>query len=236
MLNLVQHLVLNQIPKRVRDDNELLMCRFLIAKSTKPIRPSKILEAFASMAKKGKAFDGDWQGDGWGIAWMSDDSTWKIYKSLSPIWEEEKKFEDFPETNLFAIHARSASFPQHKNNLEFNQPYISDSTLFVFNGLLKGVRLPFSVSGTIGTQKIWALLQDELKNKNPKDALNKVKDLLIKHMREIQALNIGMIYGGDLFSVNYFTKLRNYYTLQRFFYKTTDIICSEKLKELEFNL
>lgn len=212
------------------------MCRFLLAKSKNKGKPYKILKAFASMARKSKAFDGDWQGDGWGIAWVSDNPSWQIYKSLSPIWDEEKKFADFPETNLFAIHARSASFPQHKNNLEFNQPFIANSAVFVFNGLLKGVRLPFSVPGTIGAEKIWSLLQDELKNKSPEKAIDKVKNLLTKHTREIQALNIGLIYESELFSLNYFTKHDNYYTLQRFSYETTDIICSEKLGDLEFNL
>lgn len=212
------------------------MCRFLLAKSKNRGKSYKILKAFASMARKSKAFDGDWQGDGWGIAWVSDNSSWQIYKSLSPIWDEEKKFARFPETNLFAIHARSASFPQHKNNLEFNQPYISDSVVFVFNGLLRGVKLPFTVPGNIGAEKIWSLLQDELKSKNPEEALNNVKNLLRKYTREIQALNIGLIYESELFSLNYFTKHDNYYTLQRFSYETTDIICSEKLGDLEFNL
>src|SRR3989338_7229032 len=181
------------------------MCRFLLAKSKKPIKPYEILKSFSKMAQKSKAFDGDWQGDGWGISWLVRNE-WKLYKSLSPIWREEGKFADFPESNLFAIHARSASFPQHKNNLEFNQPFITDSIVFVFNGLLKGVKLPFSVPGKIGAEKIWHLVQYQLKENAPKIALNNVKELLITYTREIQALNIGLIHNQEIYYINYYTK------------------------------
>ena len=156
------------------------MCRFLLVKSKKSVKPHKFLASFALMAKKSKAYDGDWQGDGWGIVWMAN-KKWNIFKSLSPIWEDEHKFPDFPSTTIFAIHARSASFPQHKNNLEYNQPFINDSTVFVFNGLLKGVNLPYKVPGIIGAQKIWFLLKHELKNNSPVKALVKVKNLLGFH-------------------------------------------------------
>src|SRR3989338_688548 len=106
------------------------MCRFLLVKSKKPINPQRLLKSFALMAKKSKAYDGDWQGDGWGIAWMVN-KKWNIIKSLYPIWKDEHKFFDFPSTTIFAVHARSASFPQHKNNLEYNQHFINDSTVFV---------------------------------------------------------------------------------------------------------
>jgi len=73
------------------------------------------------MCQRSHAPDGDWQGDWWGAAWQIDKS-WKIYKSLSPIWEDRDKFSTIPQTNLFVVHERSVGFPQHKNNLEFNQP------------------------------------------------------------------------------------------------------------------
>ena len=57
------------------------MCRFLLAKSKLSINPEKILKSFAKMAKKSKAYDGDWQGDGWGFSWLKDDK-WQIYKSI----------------------------------------------------------------------------------------------------------------------------------------------------------
>ncbi len=48
------------------------MCRFLLLKSKKPINPQPILEKFAIMAERIKAFDGDWQGDVWGFSRLDD--------------------------------------------------------------------------------------------------------------------------------------------------------------------
>ena len=205
------------------------MCRFLLVKSNKPIKPYKLLELFSLMAKKSKAFDGDWQGDGWGIDWMVN-KKWNIIKSLSPIWKDEHKFFDFPSTTIFAVHARSASFPQHKNNLEYNQPFINDSTVFVFNGLLKGVSLSLPIPGKIGAQKIWHLIKQELKVHSPSLALERVKNLLLKNTREIQAINIGLIHHQEIFSLNYFTKHSNYYQLHCFKNNLYNIVSSEKLE------
>ena len=152
------------------------MCRFLLCKSKQPINPKKILCSFAKMAEKSKAYDGDWQGDGWGFSWL-EDNKWQEYRALKPVWEEQEKFSKFPESYIFSIHARSASFPQHKNNIEYNQPYINESYSYVFNGLLKGVTL--SLPGDIGAQKIWLLLNYYLKNANLTQALYKTTEILI---------------------------------------------------------
>ncbi|MBI3954995.1 hypothetical protein HY338_01010, partial [Candidatus Gottesmanbacteria bacterium] len=44
------------------------MCRFLLVRSKIKIKPEKLLQDFAGMCQKSRAPDGDWQGDGWGIA------------------------------------------------------------------------------------------------------------------------------------------------------------------------
>lgn len=204
------------------------MCRFLLLKSKKPIRPFKLLRSFSSMAKKSKAYDGDWQGDGWGIAWRQK-NTWQIYKSLSPIWENEEKFVKFPKTTIFAVHARSASFSKHKNNIDYNQPFVNGSRIFVFNGLLKGVKFPYQIPGDIGAQKIWNLLQKQLKHYQPETALDKLKTLLIKYTQEVQAINIGLADFNNINSLNYFTKYPDYYKLHYFKNNALELICSEKL-------
>src|SRR3989344_4992469 len=136
------------------------MCRFLLVKSKKLIKPQKLLLQFAQMAKKSRALDGDWQGDGWGVAYKNQ--KWEIHKSLNPIWQDENTFNKFPKTDLFLVHARSASFPKDRGVIEFNQPFIYKNYAFVFNGLLRGVRLPMKVSGRIGAEKIWFLLKKYL--------------------------------------------------------------------------
>jgi len=117
------------------------------------------------MCQRSHAPDGDWQGDGWGVAWQIDKS-WKIHKSLSPIWEDLDKFSTIPQTNLFIVHARSAGFPQHKNTLEFNQPYLHNNLCFVFNGMIRGVKIQRVLGGKIGAQKVFSFLIEEMKTKN----------------------------------------------------------------------
>ena len=200
------------------------MCRFLLAKSKQPISPKKILTSFAKMAEKSKAYDGGWQGDGWGFSWL-ENNRWKEYKSLKPIWKDKQKFSKFPESNIFSIHARSASFPQHKNNIEYNQPYINESYSYVFNGLLKGVAL--SLPGDIGAQKIWQLFNNYLKKDNLTQALNKTADILKKNSQNIQALNIGVAGKNTISAYCHYTKHPDYYSLQYSDSSDVKIICSE---------
>ena len=75
------------------------MCRFLLVKYKKKLKPEKLIKDFALMCEKSRAPDGDWQGDGWGIAWQEKKS-WKLHKSLSPVWEDQDKFISIPQTNL----------------------------------------------------------------------------------------------------------------------------------------
>src|SRR3989339_300826 len=200
------------------------MCRFLLAKSKQPISPKKILSSFAKMAENSKAFDGDWQGDGWGFSWL-ENNKWQFYKSIEPVWKEKEKFSKFPQSHIFSIHARSASFPQHKNNIKYNQPYTNESYSYVFNGLLKGVAL--SLPGDIGAQKIWQLFNNYLKKDNLTQALNKTADILKKNSQNIQALNIGVAGKNTISAYCHYTKHPDYYSLQYSDSSDVKIICSE---------
>ncbi len=125
------------------------MCRFLMVKSAEPFAPAALLESFAEMAEKSRAPDGDRQADGWGIAWPDGDGGWIVRKSIRPVWEDAGAFPEIPAAAAFVVHARSASFPEQKDVLDYNQPYASEKAAFVFNGLLRGVALPFPVEGRI---------------------------------------------------------------------------------------
>lgn len=190
--------------------------------------PRKYLDSFSEMAQKSRAFDGDWQGDGWGVAWL-DENGWQVKKLLLSVWQDKKIFTSIPRTKSLVVHARSASFPSHKGNINFNQPFISGEYAFVFNGLLHGVKLPVPVPGQIGAQKIWYLLQTFLKKYPPAVSLEKIKTLLISHTSEIQALNIGLADKKNIYSLNYFTKHPQYYTLHYEKKTNFELISSEKL-------
>lgn len=204
------------------------MCRFLLVQTKKPVKPQSYLVKFSEMARVSRALDGDWQGDGWGLAWIDNSGNWQVTKSLMPIWEEKKTFDSFCETTLFLVHARSATFPRHKNILEFNQPYITQDYAFVFNGHLIGVTLQ-NIPGNIGAEKIWYLLQKELQKMGPQEALEKIKEMLIQNSKQIVALNIGLATKTRIYSVSYFTKHPEYYTLYTYTSPAQNVICSEDI-------
>lgn len=209
------------------------MCRFLLAKSAIPFQPKQLIKDFAQMAEKSKATDGDWQGDGWGYSWLDKKNKWQIYKSLKPIWKDIQSVKRLSMTRMFVIHARSATFPHHKNNIEFNQPYISGSNIFVFNGHLKGVSL--SIPGKIGAEKIWFLLQKTLKEKKPVEALEQVKNILKKNTKKIQALNIGFSDGKKIYALSYYSNHSEYYRLRYFNTRELSIISSEPIGQYNFS-
>jgi len=219
------------------------MCRFLLLKSKKAVSPKQFLVEFSEMAEKSKAFDGDWQGDGWGFSWLDKKSSWKLYRSLKPVWKDRSTFSSFPKTLFFAIHARSASFPQHKGNIEFNQPYVNNPAIFVFNGYLKGVSL--SIPGKIGAEKIWYLLRKTLKEYRPRgdrplgekpiEALEQVKNLLKKNTKQIQALNIGYSDGEKIYALSYYTNHPEYYQLRYVKNHDLSLIVSEPMGDYKFH-
>jgi len=207
------------------------MCRFLLLKSALPIEMRNVLFSFAQMAKKSKAYDGDSQKDGWGIAWR-ENGTWNSWKSINPIWEDEREFYRFKKTQMCVLHARSASFPQHQNNILYNQPYVSGDYAYVFNGLLKGVTL--SLPGDIGAQKIWSLLQTHLKTEDVTKSLQNSVSVLKSSSRLIQAVNIGLASADHIAAYSSYTIHPEYYTLHFVDTSEVKIISSEPIDGYHF--
>ncbi len=204
------------------------MCRFLLLKSNNLIDSSIVINKFADLAEKSRSPDGDRQADGWGVAWIGENNKWNVIKSLSPIWKDRKMFEKVPKCKLLVAHARSASFAKHKNNIEFNQPYVDGKYAFVFNGLLRGVSVP-KVEGGIGSEKIWNLLKQELKNNPPVKALANLKKILTNNSKEIVALNIGISDAEKIYSLCEFSAFADYYQLYYHSYLDIELVCSEKI-------
>jgi len=207
------------------------MCRFLLFKSQTLTNPQQILKAFSQMAKKSKAFDGDWQGDGWGMSWL-ENNTWKSYKSVKPVWEDDMRGTLLFSSTIFLIHARSASFPQHKNNEEYNQPFYNSNNAFVFNGLIKGVSL--QLPGAIGSQKIWSLVQKKILTLSPEAVLKDTLRIITKNSQTVQAFNIGVSDRKNIYALCYYSNHPDYYSLH---YSKTDecsIISSEPIEGFDF--
>lgn len=208
------------------------MCRLLMASSNEPLNSKALLEVFATACEKAVAPNGDLQEDGWGVAWLDTEDNWQTKKSLHPIWKDSASFSSVPNTKLLVVHARSATFPGEKGDLSFNQPYIAGKYCFVFNGALKGVKLDRPVPGKIGAQKIWSLLQEQLKVNSPADSLEKTENYLEQNSREIIALNIGIATPDSLSAICKYTAHPEYYTLH-YSENTVKVICSENLQGYE---
>ncbi len=203
------------------------MCRFLLVRSKRPVKPKLLLEQFADMAQMSRAPDGDRQGDGWGIAIKMSNDKFQISKSLKPIWECQDSFDSFAQSTMFAVHARSASFPNQKGVIEYNQPYTNGSLCFVFNGVIHGVQLNRPLTGTIGAQKIFSLVREELETKKPTETLESVRQLLKDSARKIIGLNIGLIVGDKLYALCVYADNAAYFGLKHFSNDNLSMICSE---------
>lgn len=211
------------------------MCRFLLVKTPQPIQPASLLHAFAEMARQSTVGGEEvWQGDGWGVSWLDSKQGWQSRKSLQPIWTDCADFATLPASQRWVVHARSASFPQHKGVLAYNQPYHHEDYAFVFNGLLRGVKLPQRVTGAIGAQKIWSLLQHYLATQPPVAALQQLRDTLLTHTQEIKALNIGLANSNHCYAFCTFATHSAYYTLQIHHSAELQMICSEPLRGYAF--
>lgn len=193
------------------------MCRFLLVRSKTAVNTSQFLEIFAKYAQKSRTPDGDLQEDGWGIAIKN----WEVYKSLKPIWEDRGQFNKFPKTKAFVVHARSAGFPSQKGNIDYNQPYISDSLAFVFNGMIRGVNLKMKLLGQIGAQKILSLLIAEKVKLDPLKSLKKAQNIIYKSSRKVIGMNLGLLVDDSLYASCNFSESADYFTL--WFVKNNDL-------------
>lgn len=204
------------------------MCRFLLVRSKNKIEPTKLLKEFAFMCSKSRTSDGDWHGDGWGFAWRKE-GKWELRKSLLPIWEEKDIFSKFPKTNLFVVHARSAGFPQHRGDIDFNQPFIEDSLCFVFNGMIRGINLPIPLDGKIGAQKVFSLLQKTLMKDKTKNALRVVDRLILERAKKIEGMNIGLVQDDKFYILCEYEDNKEYFGL--YYYKSGEItlVCSKPI-------
>lgn len=206
------------------------MCRFLLLSSDEPCEVQEILESFAHMCEQSACLDGDWQGDGWGVAWWQEGEGWSLHRSLAPVWTEANYGRQVPATRRLVVHARAASFPEHKGNLAFAQPYVHGPYAFVFNGLIAGVRLPRGVKipGAIGAEKIWYLVRQRLdEGLALRGALAWVYAFLERRSRSIQGCNMGLSDGRQAVSHNGNPTGLPYYQLHQAQLGGVRLICSE---------
>ncbi|KKS98744.1 MAG: hypothetical protein UV73_C0001G0265 [Candidatus Gottesmanbacteria bacterium GW2011_GWA2_43_14] len=218
------------------------MCRFLIIRNKVKTESNRLLTDFANACRRSLTPEGDQQGDGWGVAWLKE-GNWQIKKSLRPIWEETEVLAHITAAEMFVIHARSAGFPSQKGILAYNQPYLEKNLCFVFNGMARGVKLPYQLEGIIGAQKIFSLLKRKMLAMKPVEALWEIRSELISHADKIESLNIGLIVDKSIYALNEYPGENDYFQLYSFKNEFHTVIGSmpfgsfpwEKLSRSELN-
>jgi glutamine amidotransferase len=180
------------------------MCRLLTIRSETAFPIAPHLAKFAAVAKNSKEF----QGHGWGCAYLDENAGWQFYKNIDPVWEDD--FNRFGETTLLVAHARSA-FEDRDIVVENNMPFFDGRTVFIFNGELRGVKI--REEGRIGAEKIFNYIR-RFDKADTHLALAKAVDIIKKRTRRIRGMNIIMVSDGGIFVSSHFTEDEDYFTMR----------------------
>ena len=192
------------------------MCRLLTIRSQTPFAIGPHLEKFAQIAKNSQ----EYQGHGWGCAYIDTAGHWQFYRNIKPVWEDDPS--RFGETTLLVVHARSA-FEDKDIVVENNMPFFDGRTVYIFNGELRGVKI--REEGRIGAEKIFNYIR-RFDRGNTRQALEKAVAIIKKRTRHIRGMNIIMVNDTGIFVSSYFTEDESYFTMS---YREGDdlIICSD---------
>jgi glutamine amidotransferase len=162
------------------------------------------LECFADIARNSK----EYQGHGWGCAYLDESAGWQFYKNIDPIWQDD--FSRFGQTKLLVVHARSA-FEDRDIVVENNMPFFDGRTVFIFNGELRGVKI--RAEGRIGAEKIFNYIR-RFDQGDTRQALLKAVGIIRKRTRSIRGMNIIMVNDKGIFVSSYFTEDEDYFTMR----------------------
>ena len=179
------------------------MCRLLALRSQHAFSPAPFLGKFAFIAKHSKEF----QGHGWGCAWLDPAGQWQIYRNIRPVWEDD--FSPFPATTLLVAHARSA-FEDKDIVVENNMPFSDGKAVFIFNGELRGVKI--KEEGRIGAEKIFNFIR-RFDSGDPLAALKKATGIIRNRTRQIRGMNIIVVKDRKIYLSTYFQGDPGYFTM-----------------------
>ena len=179
------------------------MCRLLAMRSKETFAITPRLGKFAAIARNSK----EYQGHGWGCAWLDADGNWQMYHNISPIWEDDLKA--FGATTFLMAHARSA-FEDRDIVVANNMPFCDGQRVFIFNGELRGVRI--KAEGRIGAEKIFNFIRRFDKG-DTAAALARATAIIRKRTHYIRAMNILMADRDHLYGSTFFNEDEAYFTL-----------------------
>ena len=158
------------------------MCRILCVRSDEPFDMEPHLAAFAQLARESP----EYQGDGWGCAWIDADGSdgWRVYRNISPVWEDAAAPPG--RATLLLAHARSA-YRGEGIRVENNMPFFDGERAFIFNGELHGVRI--KERGRIGAEKVFNFVK-RFDDGDMGRALERGLDAIEKRTRYVRAMNL----------------------------------------------
>ena len=192
------------------------MCRILYARGNGGFEIGDLLDTFAEISRNSR----EYQGHGWGCAWRADGG-WRQYHDIHPIWEDGKR--PAGRTDLLLAHARSA-FRDEGIRVENNMPFSDGSSMFIFNGELRGVRI--KAEGRIGAEKIYNYIR-RFDRGDKLAATAKAVDIIYKRSAYVRALNLVLSDGTDSVLSTSYGEDPDYFQLWQ---KRTDdlhLICSQ---------
>jgi glutamine amidotransferase len=192
------------------------MCRLLLVSDHNGINPAIHLDAFKEISRSSKEF----QGHGWGCAWLDSNSKWRLHHNILPVWEDQNSF---PDTTLFLAHARSA-FRDEGIMVENNMPFSDGSNIFLFNGELQGVKI--RVDGRIGAEKIFNTIRRFDKG-DLVEATHRAVSVINKRTRYIRAMNFFLANRDQILVYSQFGESPEYFQLNSLRAGDTRIICSQ---------
>ncbi len=182
------------------------MCRFLFYNSKNPHNLNPLLNDFAEMCKNSK----NYQGDGWGIMYRQGDEL-ILKRSLNPIWEDTPSI-NIPETDFLLVHARWAHGTWTKGDVENNQPFHKNDSLFVFNGNLKRVKI--QIPGRIGAEKILNLILRESAKSDTEQGISHAVQIMKDNAQLIKAINFLLLQNNTCYIHSYYTIDPEYFDLR----------------------
>lgn len=193
------------------------MCRLLLLHHPRGVEPAAHLDRFREVSRNSR----EYQGHGWGCAWLDDSGGWQFYRDIRPVWEDTEPV--FPPTRLFLAHARSA-FRDEGIAIENNMPFSDGKNVFLFNGELRGVRI--KEEGRIGAEKIFNYIKRFDKG-NLAEAVERGVEIIEKRTRYVRAMNFFLADPGNVYISSLFNEDPDYFQLRQTDVEGVTVVCSE---------
>lgn len=196
------------------------MCRLLLLYCPDGVDPNPHVNAFRELSRNSR----EYQGHGWGGAWLDEDQRWQLYHDIRPVWEDTDPV--FPRTPLFIAHARSA-FRDEGITIENNMPFSDGENVFAFNGELRGVRI--RERGRIGAEKTFNYIKRFDKG-DMGVAVERGVDVIQKRTQYVRAMNFILANRANVYICSLFNEEPDYFQLWETENEGVRVVCSDKYR------